>query len=250
MQMLRLEWAARRQLKCGGRSILAKTTKTGVDLGALADLAIILAVLIVVKQSLLPISTLYAGPASTFSAMFVATLLLRLRGISWRDLGLRWPENWLRTIGLTVLTFVLFIAAAAIFSIIADRFFEDVGASGRFDHVEGDVVSYVIVMALVWTHGSFFEELLFRAFIISKASRLLGGGILADLIAVGFSSVFFGYRHYYYQGLNGALVTGGIGLTFGLLYLWFGRRNVLPLIFTHGIANSLAQTLRFLGIED
>ena len=104
-------------------------------------------------------------------------------------------------------------------------------------------------MAVIWTHAAFFEELLFRAFIINRGMTFLGGGLGAGLVAVLFSAAFFGYRHYYYQGLNGALTTSAVGLALGLLYLWFGRRNILPLILAHGAIDSLGMTYRFLGIE-
>ncbi|GAB5489384.1 MAG: hypothetical protein Pars2KO_29540 [Parasphingorhabdus sp.] len=220
------------------------------DGGALIDLLIIIFVMVAVKQSVLPYSYLYAGPASTFSAMIVATILLRRRGLGWKDLGLRWPENWWKTIGLTIVTMFLFIAATQIMQLFADAFFVDVGASGRFDHVEGNLPAYIGIMLIVWTHGSFFEELLFRAFVINRASTTLGGGLRADLIAVMIGAIFFGYRHYYYQGLHGALITGAGGFAFGMIYLWIGRKNILPLIFAHGAFNSIAQTFRFLGIED
>lgn len=220
------------------------------NFGALADLSIVMAVLVIVKQSLLSYSFLYAGPASTFSAMIVGTILLRRRGLGWSDLGLRWPESCLKTAGLTVLTMFLFIVAVKTMELIAGYFFESVGASGRFDYVEGNLAAYIGTMLLVWTHASFFEELLFRAFIISRASHFLGGGLKADLIAVVFSSLFFGYRHYYYQGVYGALITGAAGFVFGMLYVLFGRKNILPLVFAHGILNSISQTSRFLGLKD
>lgn len=220
------------------------------DVGALSDLLIVMATLVVVKQSLLPFTYLYAGPASTFSAMAIGTYLLKRRGFGWKDLGLRWPENWLKTAGLTILSMFLFIVATQSMQLAAGYFFEDIGTSGRFDHVEGNLTAYLGIMALVWTHGSFFEELLFRAFVIDKSSRFLGGGLKADLVAVFISSIFFGYRHYYYQGINGALITGAGGFAFAMLYLWFGRKNIMPIIFAHGIFNSLAQTIRFLGIKD
>ena len=206
--------------------------------------------LVIVKQSVLPLSYLYAGPASTFSAMAVATYLLWRRGLGWSDLGLRWPTSWLRTAGLTLLTMAAFIIATQLMQLAADYFFEDVGASGRFDHIEGNLPAYIGIMLLVWTHGSFFEELLFRAFIIDHSSRFLGGGLRADLAAAFLSSVFFGYRHFYYQGMHGALISGAGGFAFALLYIWFGRRNILPLIFAHGIFNTLGQTFRYLGIRD
>ena len=217
---------------------------------ALRDLTIVVAVMVGVKQSLLPVSQLYAGPVSPLSAMIVATLLLWRRGSGWKDLGFRWPESWLRTAGLTVLTMVVFVICTQLMGLVADRYFEDVSTGTRFAHIEGNLEGYLIIMVLVWTHGSFFEELLFRAFLITHASRFLGGGLAGDIAALLASSAFFGYRHAYYQGMHGALITGAGGFAFGVLYLWFGRKNILPLIFAHGLFNSLGQTFRFLGIED
>jgi len=77
--------------------------------GAIFDLAAVVTLMIVVKQGLLPWSQLYAGPASTLSAMILATYLLRRRGLDWGDLGLRWPANWVRTVFLTVATIALFL---------------------------------------------------------------------------------------------------------------------------------------------
>ena len=134
--------------------------------------------------------------------------------------------------------------------LMADRYFEDLSYGTRFDHVERNLRAYVVIMLLVWTHGSFFEELLFRAFAITKGSEFLGVSWPAKVSALLCASVFFGYRHAYYQGIHGALITGAGGFAFGLLYLWFGRLNILPLIFAHGIFNTLGQTFRFLGIQD
>jgi membrane protease YdiL (CAAX protease family) len=217
---------------------------------ALRDLLIVVATLVIVKQSLLLFTQLFAGPASTLSAMIVATVLLRQRNSGWQDMGLRWPKSWLKTAGLTLFAMVVFILFTQAMGVVADRYFENVNYGTRFDHVEGNLQAYILIMLLVWTHGSFFEELLFRAFIINHASRFFGGRLTADLIALIVSSAFFGYRHAYYQGIYGALITGAGGFAFGVLYLWFGRRNILPIIFAHGIFNTLGQTFRFLGVED
>lgn len=228
----------------------AQSRASFTRLTALRDLLAVVAVLVIVKQSLLPITQLYAGPASTLSAMIVGTFLLRRRGSGWRDLGLRWPESWFKTLGLTLLTMAFFLVCTQPIVLVADFFFEDVGTSERFSHIEGNLTAYVLIMALVWTHGSFFEELLFRAFIITHTSDALGGGLRSDIVALIISSAFFGYRHAYYQGWHGALVTGAGGFAFGVFYLWFGRSNIMPLVLAHGAFNSLGQTFRYLGIED
>lgn len=227
--------------------------KTRWDFLALKDLAIVVAILIIVKQALLPFTQLYAGPASTLCAMIAATFLLKNRESSWAELGFVWPKSWLawlKTLGLTLLTMVFFIGMTQLMGLFADHFFEDVNYGSRFDHIEGNLIAYLSIMLIVWTHGSFFEELLFRAFAITKTSQFLGGRLRADVAALLISSAFFGYRHAYYQGIHGALITGAGGFAFGLFYLWFGRRNIMPIIFAHGIFNTLGQTFRYLGIED
>lgn len=203
--------------------------------------------LVIVKQSILPFSQLFGGPASTFTAMIVATWLLHRRGSSWSELGLRWPESWLRTLGYTALILVALLSTAGAMQALANLFFEDVGTSGRFDFVQGNLPGYLMMLALVWTHGSFFEELLFRAFIITKLQTGFGNTPIAGYLAVVVAAIFFGYRHYYYQGMHGAVVTGGIGLVFGLIYLKAGRSSILPLSLAHGTMNTIAQTIRFTG---
>jgi len=217
------------------------------DFQALLDLLIVIVVLVAVKQTLLPWSFLLAGPASTLSAMIVATWLLWRRSSDWTQLGLRWPDKWSRTAILTAIVFLAIAVTGSLFRWLTGLLWEDLGASGRFDFVEGNSLAYLMMLVLVWTHGSIFEELLFRAFIIDRASAFLGRGLGSGLIAALLSAIFFGYRHYYYQGMQGAITTGAVGFSLSLLYLWFGRKNILPLILGHGIVNTISQTQRFLG---
>lgn len=214
---------------------------------ALVDVLAVLATLVLVKQALLPFSQLLAGPASTASAMIVATALLWRRQHTWYELGMRWDVRIKPTVIYTVIAFLAIIATAVLSKELATHYVGEKTSSGRFDFVVGNLPAYLFVMALVWTHSAFFEEMLFRAFLISRVSDTLGGGRLADIAALIAISVFFGYRHYYYQGFHGAVVTGAMGLSIGILYLWFGRRNLMPLIIAHGLVNSISQTQRFLG---
>lgn len=219
------------------------------DYFALIDLVCVVFMLVLVKQLLLPYSLLLAGPASTLVAIIVSTFLLRFRGSSWSDLGFKSPGSLLKTILLSVLVFVTIVLVGNIANWLSGSLADNVGTSGRFDFVEGNLLVYFFMLMLVWTHGSIFEELLFRAFIISRTTAFFGGTLKSDIAAALMSSVFFGYRHYYYQGLKGAVVTGAIGLALSLLYLWFGRKNIWPLIIGHGVVNTLSQTIRFLGLK-
>jgi hypothetical protein len=60
--------------------------------------------------------------------------------------------------------------------------------------------------------------------------------------------MFFGYGHYYYQGLSGAVVTGAIGLVLGIMFVLF-RRNLWPVILWHGIIDTLAFSAYFLNLD-
>jgi len=216
---------------------------------ALLDLLIIIAVLVVVKQFFLLYTIKYAGPISTFTAMAVATWRLRARGMGWKDLGFVKPENWGKTLLWSGAAFAVIVGFGVVGAGIAEQFFQKADASNRFGDIEGNVPMYLLWMVLVWTHSAFFEEMLFRAFIINRFGSFLGGSTASTIISVVLAAVFFGYRHAYYQGLYGFVVTGTIGLGLGLFYVWVGKKNLLPQILAHGAMNSLGFTMRFLGIR-
>ncbi len=81
---------------------ITKTSSPLLNWASFRDLVAVVAVLVIVKQSLLPLTQLYAGPVSTLSAMILATILLKRCGSEWSALGFRWPKSWLNTAGLTV----------------------------------------------------------------------------------------------------------------------------------------------------
>lgn len=220
------------------------------DWRALLDTFIIVAVLVAVKQFFLLYTIKFAGPISTFTAMAVATWLLRRRGMGWADLGFRMPVSWWKTLLWSVAAFGVILVAGGIGSELAEQFFDRRYVADRFGDIEGDLPMYLLWMGLVWTHGAFFEEMLFRAFIINRFSAFLGGSTAATVLAVVVAAIFFGYRHAYYQGPFGFVVTGSIGLAFGLFYMWIGKNNLLPQILAHGYMNSISFTLRFVGLKE
>lgn len=224
--------------------------ETRLNFGALVDAIIIIAVLVAVKQFFLLYTIKYAGPISTFTAMAVATWRLRSNGMTWAELGFRRPKNWWRTLALSALVFGGIIVFGLLGNLIAELFFEKGYVADRFGDIEGDVLMYLVWMVLVWTHAAFFEEMLFRAFLINRLGAFLGGSTVATLVSVSLAAIFFGYRHAYYQGMFGFVVTGIIGFGLGLVYVWIGKTNLWPQILAHGYMNSLGFTMRFLGLRD
>lgn len=221
-----------------------------LDWQALTDAIIIIVVLVAVKQFFLLYTIKYAGPVSTFTAMAVATWRLRARGLGWAELGFRKPQNWLRTLLLSGLVFGVIIVCAAIGNGVAGLFFEKGYVADRFGDIEGNLPMYLVWMGLVWTHAAIFEEMLFRAFLINRLGAFLGGSTAATIASVVLAAIFFGYRHAYYQGPFGFIVTGVIGLGLGFVYVWIGRNNLLPQILAHGYVNSISFTMRYLGLKE
>jgi len=227
-----------------------KDEKNALHWGAFWDVLLIVVVLVAVKQSLLPFTIKFAGPASTFSAMLFATWRLRARGMTWSDLGVRRPESTPKALLWAVFVLGLILLTSGLAGALADLFFEKQPKTNRFGDITGNWPAYFMYLGLIWTHAAIFEELLFRAFIINRLMVFFGGGLWATSASVILAAVFFGYRHYYYQGANGFMVTGFIGLSLGIYYVRRGKNNLWPQFLGHGFINTIGFTMRVLGIDD
>ncbi|WP_151073610.1 CPBP family intramembrane glutamic endopeptidase [Borreliella turdi] len=81
-----------------------------------------------------------------------------------------------------------------------------------------------------------FEELFYRAFVITKLIQMR-----FPIIVTGFlSSIFFAYGHLYY-GILGFLVTFILGIFFAFIYLRY--KNVYYVIFIHSFYNIIVSGL-------
>lgn len=67
------------------------------------DVAVTLLFMAIVNVIVYQITWVYAGPITALSTIILATMLCRLRGISWTELGLRRPANIWVTLGQAAL---------------------------------------------------------------------------------------------------------------------------------------------------
>lgn len=223
---------------------------------AVLDISIVLATLLIAKQMLLGIDAMwtYAGPISLILALAAATWRLRQSGNSWADLGLSCSQSWRKTLVWTLaamaLTIVagLFIEAFINVAVIDGATQAAPNNGGRFSDVPGNPVAFIYWLAVAWVIGGFAEEMLFRAFLISRFETLFSYIPYGLILAVILPAILFGQQHYYYQGISGAFATGGVALISGILYLVF-KRNLWPLTLSHGLANSIGLTLIYTGIQ-
>ena len=166
-----------------------------------------------------------AGKVPVF---FFACLLLRRRRENLADIGLKRPSNWPSTIliGLTL--------AAATFGAV--YLSEKTGLHRDLSYlkaVQGNLPLTLLAIGYSLLGGGFYEEFLFRGFLLHSLAMAFGGSRRAWLAACIIQSVLFGAVHSY-QNPIGMLITGILGLISGLVYLGCGR-NLWPTMIGHGV---------------
>jgi uncharacterized protein len=200
----------------------------------LAVLAAVVAVLTVADQAFIP--TGVQGLIGVSGAFLACWALLGLRGQTWRDVGLARPR---RPLLLPLQVVAVLAAVVAVGMLVQPLLVQAFGAPdySRFLPIVGDLERLVLSLFVVWVTAAFFEELVFRGFLLNRLETLLGAGRASVALACVIGAALFGLMHAY-QGPFGILMTGIIGLVFSVAYFAFGRR-LWPLIIAHGLINSL-----------
>jgi len=177
-----------------------------------------------------------------------ATLLLRLSGRRWADVGLRKvkPSRFLLAIllGLAAAFAISFAAGVAVAKLGIQR----TPAGDWYLALRGNLELYLFfLIPVTWGTAAFGEEMLFRGFFQDALQRLFGdSGPIGTTLAVIVQAVIFGLLHLY-QGAAGASVAGALGLALGFVW-WFSGRNLWAGIVMHGILDSLSVTGLYLGL--
>ena len=181
-------------------------------------------------------------------SILAATVILRLRGITWRKIGLARPRSWKRTIllgvGVLVALFIIYIALQMIALNLPGAAVQEIDQS-RFNPLEGNLAIFLLSVVLAWTTIAFGEEMFYRAFLITQLEDVFPTTKLGTALVLLISSTMFGFVHLV-EGPLGVISTFGMGLLFGAVYLRSGR-NLWITIVTHGLANSIRFLFLFLG---
>lgn len=211
------------------------------------DVAITLLFIVLVNVTVYQITWVYAGPITALFTIILATVIIRRRNLSWSELGLRKPANIWITLGQTLVTFigtgvVLYLAYQ-----FAGLYFEKTETTiSRFGDMEGNLPLYLWWVLLGWICGGFFEEMLFRGFLINRVEAMFDRHRLSTAVAIVFQAALFGLIHFYYQGAFGAITIFAAACFIGFCYVLFGR-NLWPLILSHGLLDTLGFLGDFLG---
>ena len=219
----------------------ARTTSLFLGNRPIAAVELLVAILILVGGlvGLIPLS-------STPFVLLFGWLMIWLRGVGWRDLGLRRPTSWRSTlllgiaIGIGYQYFSLYVVEPLITRITGDL--PDVS---QFAPLIGNRFFLFLSLLVSWTLAAFGEELVYRGYLMNRIADLVGskrGGWLISLVVV---SALFGIVHLY-QGTSGIITIALTGLVVGALYLATGRNLWAPII-AHGVNDTVGFILIYLG---
>jgi membrane protease YdiL (CAAX protease family) len=189
----------------------------------------------------------YVPLSKTPFLFLVAWASLRLRGLRWRDVGLRMPERWPRIAafgaawGVAMWLLEFFVTMPLLRRLLG--YWPDLTA---FDDIVGNAPLLAVYLALNWVLAAFGEEAVWRGYALPRAAEFLGSGRRAWVLALVVVNVAFGLAHLY-QGPSGVIQATVGGVLLGVLYLVTGR-NLLAPILAHGIGNSIDFTVMYFGL--
>lgn len=171
---------------------------------------------------------------------------LRLRGLGWRSVGLSLPTAWPRALAAGSLAGVAMeLLSVHVSQPALERVFGKAADLSDFRPLVGNVTALVVVLAANWTLAAFGEELAYRGYLMNRVAGLGGETGWAWALSLVAVSGVFGWGHVD-QGLTGQVQAAVDGLLLGLLYLG-ARRNLLVPIIAHGVSNTVAFVLIYLG---
>ncbi len=207
---------------------------------ALAEFAVVALIFLADEKHLVPVS-------KTPFLLLLGWISLRLRGLRWRNVGLTRNRSWPLTLalgvgaGLLMEAFELFVSQPLLIRVTGKQ--PDLS---DFQAIHGNFKLLLLVVALAWTLAAFGEEMVWRGYLMNRVADVGKRTRLAWIVSLVVVNMAFGYAHSY-QGITGIIDEGLMGVLLGLFYLGTSRNLSVPII-AHGVADTVAVLLIFLGM--
>ena len=175
---------------------------------------------------------------------------LRLRGLRWKDVGLKRPEpNWSFTKILFVGVLVgIGMEALELFATqpLLTKLLNKGPNLHELQSLVGSWKILVLALVLTWTLAAFGEEMVWRGYLMNRFADLFGrspSGWIASAILI---SLLFGFAHFP-QGPTGIIENVIDGAILAGVYFATGRNLWAPII-AHGIQDTVDVLLIYLGM--
>lgn len=213
--------------------------RSGDRLLADTELLLVIVILAAFLRGIIPIS-------ETPVLLLLAWLSLRRRGLGWSAVGLERPRDITRAIVLGVVAGVGYaFLSLYVLDPLIDRLAGQPADLSEFAAVRGNVPMLVFWLLLSWTLAAVGEEVTYRGYIMNRVADFFGRTAAAWAMAALVASVLFGVTHLY-QGVAGVVSNFVGALFYSSLYL-LRNRNLWPPILAHGMENTVAFILIFMG---
>ncbi|WP_445711729.1 CPBP family intramembrane glutamic endopeptidase [Flavobacterium sp.] len=217
--------------------------------GFLFDLIIYISVMFLIREVYFPsVGFIINGLFWSLTTLIIATWRMKVRNVSWKDLGLRKPDSFKKTIFITIGILVAIVISIMAFEMIKDylpfsleqkKYSEN--SVSKFGNLKGNWLLFFTIMPAVLLE-SMLEELLDRGFLINWFEKIFSQTTVATILAVILQALIFGFRHSYDLS-DRSIRVGLIGLIMGIAYVKFGR-NLWPLIIAHCVLNTMSMVDR------
>ncbi len=180
----------------------------------------------------------YQGFLSIIGAFAVVLVIKQMRGQAWRDFGLGRPRRlWvlpLWVVGIFITTMVVALAGQT----AAAAFIDAPVDVSKFSVLHQNVPMLIVSLISIWITAAFFEEVVYRGFLLGRLLDIAGAGFGAAVLLSFIHAVLFGLLHLY-QGPLGVITTGIVGFVFGIFFVLQGR-NLWALILVHGLIDTIS----------
>jgi len=172
---------------------------------------------------------------------------LRVRDGGWSVAGLRRPKSWRRIVIMAFVgALVLQLGSEFVIQPLARQFWhqpEHVSSLLRTANLGWRIALRDLLV--VWTFAAFGEETGYRGYLVARAADLGNRSQLVYIVAIVYVAVLFGIGHFY-KGATGVIDSTYSGLVLGAVYL-LADRNLWASILTHGISDTIAVFVVFMG---
>lgn len=211
---------------------------------------IISILLILATSALLIITGLKKRPGiGILGSIIIISITLWLRGQNLNAIGFSLPENWGATILLGLIYgCVLYLLSTVFIDPFSEKLTKTSHDYSSFSSIRGNWKAYIQTLIMVWIFVATIEEGLYRGFLMTEVSNIVGADLYGTIFNIIFTSVVFGLSHAY-QNRCGILSTASIGILFGCIFVICGF-NVWVAIFAHGFLDTIALGSIFLGKEN
>lgn len=211
--------------------------------GFLIDLIIYISIMFLVREIYFPkVGFIANGLFWSLTTLAIAIWRMKVRNVTWKELGLKKPDNLGKTLGVAAIILATTMVSLIAFNILVDHLpfplTEDTSsesAVSKFGNLKGNWIHFFLIIPFILLE-SMLEELLDRGFLMNWIEKLFSSTSFATAIAVILQAAIFGFRHSN-DFSERSITVGIIGLIMGIAYVKFGR-NLWPLIIAHCVLNA------------